>query len=205
MTIGRQMLTIVVSISIIVIVVTSESGPTTLPEDCYDPPGRNCSFYRNCLEVAIPCGESSSAYAIPYGEKFCNLFAINYKKFSENGKIWIDAVRKCLQLKLVPYLSQHPPPSCSDIKTIAFHSHSGCYSAPATGISVCTIMDQVPHIIDTVKSSLLTNPGSTFWQSLQVTHMCGGIDIRKAKHSILSDVHVIKSFGVNNSLSECPL
>ncbi|XP_025087684.1 uncharacterized protein LOC112560222 [Pomacea canaliculata] len=84
----------------------------TIGPDCYTPTGGNCSWYRYCLEASIPCQGTPDDYAITYAEKYCNLFNSNYNRFSSEGKQWVDAVRKCLQVKLVPLLIAGSP--CTD-------------------------------------------------------------------------------------------
>ena len=77
---------------------------TTLPPECYSPSGDSCDWYRNCLEKKHPCEASSNAYAITYAEKFCRLFNEKRAKFSADGQKWMDGVRKCLQVALVPLM-----------------------------------------------------------------------------------------------------
>ena len=62
------------------------------------PHGRDCTWYRRCLEKQIPCSGKTGDYAIAYGEKFCQKYTSAYSDFSQNGKKWVDAVRKCLQV-----------------------------------------------------------------------------------------------------------
>lgn len=108
---------------------------------CYSPEG-NCSWYRECLEARYPCEGTEDGYAIEYGEKFCNLFssASNYNDFSTDGRAWIDGVRRCLQLALVPSLMPWSSRTCGDIRRAAFTSHAECYLAPASGApSACEL------------------------------------------------------------------
>ncbi|WAR31921.1 LOW QUALITY PROTEIN: hypothetical protein MAR_034463, partial [Mya arenaria] len=97
-------------------VCSCQTDEAPLPAWCYSPDGRDCSWYKACLETS---------YALEYGENFCNLYTENYNGFDETGRKWIDAVRKCLQVALVPLLRRNNP-SCDEIKDVAFRSHSEC-------------------------------------------------------------------------------
>ena len=113
---------------------------TPLPTSCYSPSGDSCDWYRNCLEKKYPCEATTSAYAITFAEKFCNLYNDHYSKFSSDGRKWIDAVRKCLQVSLVPLLRMWQKPTCQQIRAKAFGSHSPCYLAPDKGApSICDL------------------------------------------------------------------
>ncbi len=112
---------------------------STLPSTCFSPAGDECDWYRNCLEQRYPCGNSETGYAIPYAEKFCILYNQRQSYFSENGRLWVNAVRKCLQVTLVPLLRPYENPTCADIKQTAFDSHSDCYLTPNNGPSICDL------------------------------------------------------------------
>ena len=47
--------------------------------------------------------------------------------------MWIDGVRKCLQVALLPSLRPWVQQTCHDIHQLedAFNSHTGCYITPA--------------------------------------------------------------------------
>lgn len=112
----------------------------TLPPECLSPGGLDCNWYRECLELRYPCEGTGDGYAIEYAQKFCNLFSDNYNDFSPAGRQWVDGVRRCLQLQLVPSLRPFMRNTCADIKTLAFRSHSHCYLNPALGApSICDI------------------------------------------------------------------
>ena len=113
--------------------VMTEAPTDDLPPHCYSPRGDDCSWYRHCLEMRYPCEGTSDGYAIRYAEKFCNLYTDNYNDFSSDGRAWIDGVRKCLQVVLVPSLRPWVQKTCSDIRGDAFNSHPGCYINPANG------------------------------------------------------------------------
>ena len=124
----------------------STDGPTApnpcpdLNQDCHSPDGTSCTWYRNCLEQCYPCEGTGDGYAIEFAEKFCNLYTDNFNTFSVSGQRWIDGVRRCLQVALVPSLRPFIEKSCADIRSDAFRSHSPCYLNPGSGApSVCRL------------------------------------------------------------------
>lgn len=106
----------------------------SLPSWCYNPSGATCNWYEGCLEKRYPCKDKSSDYAIKYAKRFCGLYDASYQKFSAVGKKWVDAVRKCLQISLVPLIRPWHKQTCSAIQKAAFGSHTCCY----TGGSSCS-------------------------------------------------------------------
>ena len=103
--------------------------------NCSDPNGKDCSFYRGCLEKKIACG--ATGYALGYGEKYCKRFKQS-TDFSTKGIAWRDVTMKCLQKALVPLVeSSSSSPSCESITDQAFDSHPKCYTQP--GNSVCDL------------------------------------------------------------------
>ena len=70
---------------------------SSVPDRCTNPSGADCSWYVGGLEEYRPCKDSSHDYAVEYGDPFCKRYFNNYDKFTDNGKAWVDAVRKCLQ------------------------------------------------------------------------------------------------------------
>ena len=119
-----------------------DQAPTTdrLPTECYSPNGRDCSWYHNCLKMRYPCEGTNDGYAIEYAEKFWNLYSDNYNDFSAKGKAWIDGVRKCLQVALVPSLRPWVSKTCGDSLIEAFDSHPGCYINPGSGVTgICEL------------------------------------------------------------------
>ena len=60
------------------------------------------------------------------------MFSI-YNDFSNNGSNWVDGVRKCLQVALVPSLRPWVKKTCEDIRRDAFNSHPCCYVTPGSG------------------------------------------------------------------------
>ena len=144
------------------------STPTTsLPPACYSPPGDSCDWYRKCLEKKYPCEDTSNAYAIRYAEKFCRLYGERYSLFSSDGRKWVDGVRKCLQVSLVPLLRPWYKLSCQEIRQRAFASHTPCYLNPDKDApSICDLScSDYLKIFWTIKGSLFTM--DTAWESMK--------------------------------------
>lgn len=76
----------------------------SLPAKCYSPSRDSCDWYRNFLEQRYSSEATTNAYAIRYAEKFCKLYDYRYTLLSADGQKWVDVVRKCLKLALVPLL-----------------------------------------------------------------------------------------------------
>ena len=140
---------------------------TSLPLKCYSPSGDSCDWYRNCLEKKYPCEDTSNAYAIKYAETFCKLYDDRYSKISPEGRKWVDAVRKCLQVSLVPILRPWYKPSCEDIRQRAFASHTPCYLNPDKDApSICDLgVKDFLQIFLTIKRSFIQL--DTLWESLE--------------------------------------
>ena len=132
--------------------------PVIFPATCYSPDGTDCEWYRQCLAKMFPC-TGQAEYAISYGEKFCNLFTQSTLEFSQKALQWIDATRRCLQIKLVPFLHLcRVQPTCEEIKTKAIQSHHPCYVEPYQGFSVCNLSPlDWERIFWTIKSSFVSN------------------------------------------------
>ncbi|XP_062587431.1 uncharacterized protein LOC134249092 [Saccostrea cucullata] len=147
------------------------TNKTQLPSHCFSPSGKDCNWYRGCLERRFPCKQSQqTSYAINNGDKFCNLYEEHYKKFSIMGQQWIDAVRGCLQVALVPLLRPYFNISCNDIKQTAFDSHVECYTNPRKNApSVCDLT-----MSDKFQIGFTVIPG-LFVNCFQHWHLCKDI------------------------------
>ena len=148
---------------------TSHPNITTLlPPECYSPSGDSCDWYRNCLERKYPCEATSNGYAVKYAEHFCKLYDQNFGKFSQTGKNWVNGVRKCLQVSLVPLLRPWADdPTCEEIREKAFASHTPCYLNPGNGVSSVCDLDCSDYfqIFWTIKGSFVKV--DTLWESLK--------------------------------------
>ena len=143
-------------------------NPTTsLPPECYSPPGDSCDWYRSCLEKKYPCEASSNAYAITYAEKFCRMFEERRAKFNADAQKWMDGVRKCLQVALVPLMRPWNNPTCEEIRAKAFASHTPCYLKPDKDVpSICDVdYSEYLKIFWTIKGTFINL--DTAWESLK--------------------------------------
>ena len=170
--------------------------PTTLlPPECYSPSGDSCYWYRNCLERKYPCEATSSQYAIKYAEHFCKLYDENFGKFSLIGRNWVNRVRKCLQVSLVPLLRPRvDDPSCEEMREKAFASHTTCYLDPGDSVPAVCDLDCSDYfkIFWTIKGSFVKI--GTLWESPKgmwnISAKCGRFAsikkcIRKPKDSLV--------------------
>ena len=68
----------------------------------------------------------------------------------------MNAVRKCLQVSLVNFLRPYQNPTCEEIKTAAYDSHSVCYlNPPDEAPSICDIgFENWLQIVVTIHSAL---------------------------------------------------
>lgn len=146
--------------------------------DCQNPPVQSCSFYRECLEETHQCG--NSGYALAYGEKYCYRFLTIENRLSEEGKLFNQLTRSCLQRKLIPVLNldfqkliQIEKPLCTEILDFAFDSHPDCYTEHDHSICFLNPVTDLPVIFSQYKTKdLLTQ--KSMKQMLQVAGSCIG-------------------------------
>ena len=168
----------------------------TLAPECFSPSGDDCNWYRDCLEAVYPCEGTEDGYAIEFAKKFCDLYTERLGEFSSQGIMWIDGVRKCLQVVLVPSLRPflRETRTCADIKQEAYDSHSRCYLEPGPGVpSICDLsIHDLWASFCTVNcisgsSALIMEPYETGKQMLDVILGCKrGIIFYGKKTAILS-------------------
>lgn len=162
----------------------------TLDDECYQPKGDDCSWYRNCLAKRYDCDvkyvtvdtldnfsyyDSPVNYAINYGEKFCKLYDETYDKFSNEGQQWVDNVRKCLQNSLAPYIRPWSDSNCDEIEKIAFDSHTPCYVKPGSAKGYCSLskIDQFKVFV-TIKKAFLSEFSESINGAFGVMKYCWG-------------------------------
>lgn len=87
-----------------------------------------CSFYRECLEAAIPCEGTEWPYSISYGERYCLAFQEASPKLSNYAQQWRAETTYCLQTS-VPLTDYGTPrvASCEDVYRAEFGAHANCY------------------------------------------------------------------------------
>jgi len=147
------------------------------PAVCYNPPGKSCQWYRQCLARTFNCSGPYD-YAVTYGEEFCFRYERSKRKLSREARRWLDAARKCLQVALVGvlYLCQERP-SCRDIRNWAFDSHVECYVAPTEGLSFCSLpLRDWLNIFWIIKGSFVS---SAWWDTVKAAVLtfgkCAGV------------------------------
>lgn len=156
----------------------NEDMPTLSPE-CFSPGGIDCNWYRDCLEERYPCQGTEDDYAIMYAERYCNLFIDSYNDFSASGQMWVDGVRKCLQVALVPLLRPWLSKTCAEISQRAFDSHPDCYLNPGSGAPSicdlpCTDAWTAFYVVNIVGDAFTSAPLETGLQMLRVIKGCFG-------------------------------
>ena len=112
----------------------------------------------------------------------------------------MDAVRKCLQVSLVPILRPWYKPSCEDIRQRAFASHTPCYLNPDKDApSICDLGSKdFLHIFLTIKRSFIqldTLPKSLkgMWN---IGTGCAASYVKEARTKvmiIISKIQVVKN------------
>ncbi len=151
------------------------TGSVPLPAWCYSPDGSSCNWYRECLNKAYPsCEDDDDDYAIVFAEKFCKLYDESYSKFSPYGQQWVNAVRKCLQVKLVPLVDTTRVKTCAELKSTAFESHTPCYLNPdQSSLTYCDLsVGDKFRVFWTIKLSIYTATGPTLKGFLDVRGKC---------------------------------
>lgn len=158
-----------------------ESPPNNvnvLPAGCYSPRGDDCGWYANCLERRYPCSGTDDGYAIEYARKFCNAYSVNYYDFNSTARLWINRVRQCLQVALVPSLRLWVSTTCADISRRAFASHSRCYTSGYPSICQLSCADVWRAFVitnfpgESREGTSVTAPLVTIDQMLAVMRRC---------------------------------
>lgn len=112
----------------------------SVPQQCYSPAGNSCYWYRNCFERKHFCKPSFNGYVIRYAERFCRVFEEQKAKLSPDAQNWMEAVRKCHQVAMVPLLRELEYQTCKEIRDKAIASITQCYLNPDKGVkSICDI------------------------------------------------------------------
>jgi len=138
-------------------------------------------------------------YAIEYGERFCKLYTEAQSKFSRKGRQWLDAARRCLQVKLVHFLHYcRERSTCKHIREFAFDSHKECYVAPYNGPSVCDIpVADWLRIFCTIKSSFASEFRLTMKTFFLVAANCSSHIIQKTnRYPFTAVVRLLRKNGI---------
>ena len=181
----------------------------SLPAWCHSPDGTTCTWYRECLSKAYPqCNDDDDEYAIQYAEKFCTLYDKNLKDFSSQGRKWVNAARKCLQLKLVPLIDPTRDKTCAELKSAAFETHTPCYLNPdSSSLSYCDLsIGEQLTVFWTIKSAFVDAFGPSLKGLYDVMTGCtnkfiesGKEKIEKIKNKIKNAVDRIIDSGVDKT------
>ena len=105
------------------------------------------------------------------------------KDFSSQGRKWVNAVRKCLQLKLVPVVDTTRDKTCAELKSAAFETHTPCYLKPdSSSPSYCdlSIKDQLT-VFWTIKSAFVDAFGPSLKGLFDVMTGCGFKKVKSEK------------------------
>ena len=183
-----------------------------LAEECYSPRGDDCGWYENCLERRYPCHGTDDGYAIEYAQKFCNLYSDNYNDFSPVGRQWVDAVRQCLQVALVPSLRLWVTNTCAQIRDHAFATHSGCYTGvtPSMCELGCADIWRAFVIVnfpngDFTEGALYTSPVATITQMLSVMRQCyTNEELSGCVKNLLTALEISVLFGITGPILPIP-
>jgi len=178
-------------------------NPSQLPPDCFTPNVTDCTWYSRCLAAQYPCA-GQAAYALDYGEHFCNLYEQNLPLFSANGQTWIGAVRNCIQDQLAPIISfcSQPSYTCDQVEQKSLDTHTLCYLEAYQGISVCdlTSLDSL-RIFYTIESSLNSDFSASlksFWSTvLVVGKKCASYKTNGWVQEVTNNVFQVVSIFVN--------
>ncbi|CAF0743796.1 unnamed protein product [Adineta steineri] len=185
---------------------TTNTPLSTLPPACYRPDGTNCEWYKDCLEKKYPCQDQPADYAMKYATKYCELYTKNYNDFSATGQKWVDGVRKCLQIKMVPLISQSSSSNtCEKIKNEAFASHTPCYTDPYPDsplISFCYLgFKDTFFVFNTIKSAFGTEFKASMEGLFNTMQSCFQKDLDDVMH-LLKMVVSIKPSAPVSRISE---
>ena len=109
-----------------------------------------------------------------YASEFCRLYSGNRANLTAQGQRWLDAVRKCIQVKLVPIIRPYVDMTCTAVKTFALETHPPCYQAPYPGEpSICDLaLSDWGKIFWTVKGGFETAVIPSLKGLLNVTNRC---------------------------------
>lgn len=107
-----------------------------------------CSVYSQCFARYCHCAGDPDEYFERYGRRYCEKF-LDQSGFSKEGKAWRDNTLRCLQEAIVPKLdiSNDPKCNCREMRSLAFRSHTTCYTQESS--SICAL--QLPDLLEIQK------------------------------------------------------
>jgi len=161
---------------------------SSIPDWCFSPNGTKCTWYSLCLETRYPCVSTDYSYALRYAEHFCQLQTERWSTFTQRGQQWVDGVRKCLQVTIVPILRRwNAGISCEEISNNVYGSHAVCYSSPGYGApSMCELtVDDWLKTFWTIRATFSTPPGFSMQGMWNMFSNCKGKAVLKFKREIV--------------------
>lgn len=149
-----------------------------LPSWCFSPTGGDCSWFKTCLGKRYSCGAKFKEGILKFSEEICGLYLNPYLALSKRGNTWINGVRKCLQVALVPLLRKWNGASgktCGLLTKQAISSYSHCFYSP------------YPATVPTICELSLTDLWKIFW------HLRQTLASAKVQYSLLSLLRTIEN------------
>lgn len=122
----------------------------------------DCEYY-SCVSNSKHCSDES--YPENFGKRYCLRYEERKENFSEEGKTWIQEVRKCLIQDMSTFENDL---SCSQLRKRAFKGHVPCYVE--SGYCNLSLRDKIQVT-------------RTIWPSIRNVYiLASGINILKACH-----------------------
>lgn len=154
---------------------TAENRLTKLPSWCFSPSGTECGWYNTCLCERYNCDKGFSTEVVAFAEQFCRLYLNAYSQFTPVGDLWLNGVRKCLQVSLVPLLRRWRKPNYENLTKNAINSFSNCFEiSPFPGIpSICNVpLADLWSVFWHLRQTLPTNSRRVLQMILRIIENC---------------------------------
>lgn len=150
-----------------------------LPSWCFSPTGTDCSWFKTCIGQRYSCKGKFRGEVVEFGEELCALSLNPYSYLSKNGRIWVNGVRKCLQVNLVPLLRKWHgtrEQNCKDLTKQAISSYSDCFYSPFpdTIPTICKLpLRDLWRIFWHLRGRTLAKTYRSLWTLLKLIQECG--------------------------------
>ena len=158
-----------------------------LPSWCFSPTGADCSWFKTCIGQRYSCKGKFKGEVVKFGEELCALSLNPYSYLSKNGRIWVNGVRKCLQVNLVPLLRKWHgtrEQNCKILTRQAMSSYSDCFYSP------------FPATIPTICKLPLTDLWRIFWHLRERT--LANENVQKSLCTLLKQIQNCDGFRKEN-------
>ena len=153
-----------------------------LPSWCFSPTGADCSWFKTCISQRYSCKGKFKGEVVKFGEELCALSLNPYSHLSKSGRMWVNGVRKCLQVNLVPLLRKWHGTSgsgydCKKLTKQALSSYGGCFYSPfpATIPTICKLpLADLWRIFWHLRGRTSTNENvrESLWTLLKLIQSC---------------------------------